>query len=431
MKTKTNWAYEIKKGLKDAGADIKLSHKCQRFNGAMAEVVNRYKNEVVAWCDEKNPKENGFSTATQSLWYQHYLNKKRLGRRKIGVHYERMLPTQFPRSENQKLPYFSYRHDGKNMICSVHDSTFYKKVWYRDRKILWIQELKGKESYYYIMQSKSVEGGYICPHCANPGTLESLIDGCDYCGTRFHLEDFKEKVSSFYLPSSLNGSRGRDPAGMIAIPILWIIIGLSILNALSAGGFNTTPIWTTFIVGFILIVTIMEFLHSTRGSGRNTLTRSKLRSVDPYFSEEYFVGNLTNKLLSIHYAENAEEIRPFATCDLSEHIRNYQDVVECSLVNYLMEDFFTDENWQHLKVSVELKLKRDVNGRFREKRERLKLHLFRRISLKTSAVSDAVVYTCAGCGASISLLNGGKCQYCGNELGLYNYDWVIQKYLVK
>lgn len=428
---KTNWAKEIQKGFKDVGRNLQLSQECQHFNGTMAGVVNRYKNEVAAWCDGKIPKENGFSTTTQSLWYQHYLNKKRLGRRKIGVHYEHMRPTQFPRQENQRLPYFSYAHDGKNMICTVKDNVFYKKVWYRDRKVLWTEEPSGKEGEYYIMQSRSVKGGYICPNCANPGTLESMIDGCDYCGTKFHLEDFKEKVSFFYLPSALTGSRSRNPAKLIFIPVLWFVIGLSILNMLSASGVNTAPMWIAFIVGFLLIVAVMEFFNSTKGASHSTLTKSKLRSVDPYFSEEYFVGSLTNKLLSIHYAENPEEIRPFAMCDLSGHIRDYQNVAECSLVNYLLEDFFTDENWQHLKVSVDLKLIRDVNGRFREEREHLKLHLFRSVSLKASAVSDAVVYTCAGCGASLSLLNGGKCQYCGNELGLYNYDWVIQKYTVK
>ena len=80
---KTNWTNEIKKDLADVGRNLKLSQECQHFNGAMAGVVNRYKSEVMAWCDGKNPKENGFSTTTQSLWYQHYLNKKRLNRRSL------------------------------------------------------------------------------------------------------------------------------------------------------------------------------------------------------------------------------------------------------------------------------------------------------------------------------------------------------------
>lgn len=427
----TNWTKEIKRDLADVGRNLKLSQECQHFNGAMAGVVNRYKSEVMTWCDGKNPKENGFSTTTQSLWYQHYLNKKRLNRRKIGVHYEHMRPTQFPKQENQRLPFFSYEHDGKNMICTVKDNIFYKKVWYRDRKILWTEEPTGKEGYYYIMQSRSVKGGYICPNCANPGTLESMIDGCDYCGTKFHLEDFKEKVSFFHLPSSLTGSRDRNPAKLIVIPVLWFVLGLFILNMLTIAGVNTAPMWIAFIVGFILIIAIMELLNSTRGVSRSTITKNKIRDVDPYFSEEYFVGNLTNKLLSIHYAENTDEIHPFSMCDLSKYIKIYQDVVECSLSNYLLEDFFTDKDWQHIKVRVELKLRRDAGGQLRDEKESLKLHLIKSVDLKTAAVSDAIVYTCKGCGASLSLLNGGKCQYCGNELRLYNYDWVIQEYSAK
>lgn len=428
---KTNWSSEIKKDLSDVGRNLKLSQECQHFNSSMAGVVNRYKSEVTAWCDSKNPKENAFSTTTQSLWYEHYLNKKRLNQRKIGVHYEHMRPTSFPRQENQRLPFFSYAHDGKNIICTMEDNLFYKKVWYRDRKILWTEEPAGKEGYYYIMQSKSIHGGYICPNCANPGTLESMIDGCDYCGTKFHLEDFKEKISSFYLPGSSAISRNRNPAKLIVIPVLWFALGLFILNALATMGIRTAPMWIVFIVGFILIVAAMEIFNTSRGASRGTITKNKLRSVDPYFSEEYFIGNLINKLLSIHYAENAEEIRPFATCDLSGHLKNYQNVVECSLANYLLEDFFTDSDWQHLKVRVELNLKRDTLGQLRNEKESLMLHLIKNVNLKTAAVSDAIVYTCKGCGASLSLLNGGKCQYCGNELRLYNYDWVIKEYSVK
>ncbi|MDE7285484.1 MAG: hypothetical protein K2N55_01385, partial [Lachnospiraceae bacterium] len=313
----------------------------------------------------------------------------------------------------------------------VKDSVFYKKVWYRNRKILWTEEPSGKEGYYYIMQSRSVNGGYICPNCANPGTLESMIDGCDYCGTKFHLEDFKEKISCFYLSRSLTGSRNRNPAKLAVIPVVWAILGLYILNMLGYIGVNTTPAWIVLIVGFILIIITMEIFNSTRGASHSTITKNKIRTVDPHFSEEYFVSNLTNKLLSIHYAENADEIRPFAMCDLSRHIKSYQDVIECSLTNYLLKDFFTDENWQHLKVVVELRLRRDAGGTLRDEKENLTLHLIKNVNLKTAAVSDAVAYACRGCGASLSLLNGGKCQYCGNELKLYNYDWVVKEYRVK
>ena len=45
---KTNWENEIQKDLRDAGRNLKLSQECQHFNGAMAGVVNRYKNEMTA-----------------------------------------------------------------------------------------------------------------------------------------------------------------------------------------------------------------------------------------------------------------------------------------------------------------------------------------------------------------------------------------------
>lgn len=425
---KTNWSNVIKDSLSQVGENLKLTQECQYLNQGFADAINRYKNETTHWYDEKGTKENPFSSVTQNLWYQHYLNKKRLNSRKIGIHYEYIRPTSFPKEENQRLPFFSYAHDGKHMLCTVKDSVSYKKVWYRNRQILWVEEPKNKEGHYYLMQSKSPAGGYICPNCANPGTLESLTDGCDYCGTKFHLEDFQEKVSCFYLPETPTQTKNRNPINYIVIPLFFFMMGLFIMNVLQARGISLLSGWIILIIGLLLIAAVMEIINLKNGASRTTVTKHNLRQTDPFFSEEYFVGNLTNKLASIHYAGHPEEVSPFALCDFSNYIEACQDVVECRLTSYLLKDFFTDESWQHLKVQTTLTLKRDIDQQIRAERRKLNLHLIRDKNLFTSASNSAIVYTCKGCGASISLLNGGKCQYCGKQLQLQHYDWVILEY---
>ena len=47
---------------------------------------------------------------------------------------------------------------------------------------------------------------------------------------------------------------------------------------------------------------------------------------------------------------------------------------------------------------------------------------------RTQAVCGASVLKCKSCGASLSLMEGKKCEYCGRDLDLAAYDWVIAKY---
>lgn len=38
-----------------------------------------------------------------------------------------------------------------------------------------------------------------CPNCGNMGEISSYINGCDYCNSRFQVEDLEEKISSYMI----------------------------------------------------------------------------------------------------------------------------------------------------------------------------------------------------------------------------------------
>ena len=61
------------------------------------------------------------------------------------------------------------------------------------------------------MRSQSVTGRCVCPNCGYEDAIENLIDGCDYCHTKFHIQDFDGKVSSIYMPNDNKRSRGNNP----------------------------------------------------------------------------------------------------------------------------------------------------------------------------------------------------------------------------
>ena len=75
---------QTRDALAEVQKSIECRHENQYLNNEMADTVNQYKSETAAFYDNKGNPENSFLSATQTLWYQHYLNKKAL-RKKEGL----------------------------------------------------------------------------------------------------------------------------------------------------------------------------------------------------------------------------------------------------------------------------------------------------------------------------------------------------------
>lgn len=469
---KEDWE-QTKQTIARLGRERKVNDSCQAWNPEMTDLVNTYKQEVVAWYNSPYITENGFQTTTQNLWYSHYLNKKRLHSLGLVARYDYIKTTDYERGENQRFPHWRYSHDGKNLICRISDAMRYRKSLFAGNSLVWSEEGGGRPGEYYIIQAKSMSGNCICPNCGREDTLEHLVDGCDYCGTKFQIGDFKQKVSSVYNP----GSRTQKRSGftflknfwpMYIILLLMFIGGQIVLGMLMSGAslfmenpeaFKITEILEQtgivetlenmnlleylvillvpagiLIGGLLIIIFLVVLLGKTtkesvkEGPAKTKNTLIQLRQVDPHFSEESFIGNLSNKLMSICYAESMEEIRPFAECDMTPFIQNYRTVVDCKLLECVLMDFQTKGEYQYLTVKLRLDLTLYENGRVGKAGTHLMLGLVKSIRAVTQSIHDVNVYHCNSCGRSLSLLNGGRCEYCGTRLNLKEYDWVIGQY---
>lgn len=419
----------IKEIFQDAQKSSRLNAECRLYNSEMVETVNSYKSQVADWDNQAYTLENAFPSATQSLWYSHYLNKKRLKGLGLETRCLKMSPTKYPPSENQRFS-IHYSHDGKNLICKILDRLWYKRTFYQNGKQIWQDGSGGKECEYYIIQSKSVSGRYICPNCGYEDSMENLIDGCDYCHTKFHMEDFDGKVSSVYMPNDNSKSRDSDLLKKFN-PVIYVIVVMVVfpivINIPSLG----MPLVLAGLIIFLFIFFSKAGKHSVaEGPGRNRDSIKKLRETDPLFSEEYFIGNLTNKLESIHYADRMEEISAFTYCDISNIIAGYTNVLGCKLMECVIMDYSGDGTNHMLDVNVTMELAQITEAAVGRREEKLRLRLKKSMESKTNAVNDLIVYSCKSCGASVSLLNGGKCAYCGSCMDMIKYDWVVTGYEV-
>ena len=95
-----------------------------------------------------------------------------------------------------------------------------------------------------------------------------------------------------------------------------------------------------------------------------------------------------------------------------------------------MESYRADEKLQTATVSADLRLMVLRGSKIKERNEHLKMTMIKDAGCKTQAVCGASVLTCKGCGASLSLMEGKTCIYCGRNLDLKQFDWVIADYKI-
>lgn len=426
---------QTKRNLAQVAYDMRYSAAGQEWNDDMTDLVNEYKREEMAWYNSPQITENGFQTTTQNLWYSHYLNKRRLKALGLTARYDHLRPTEYKRGENKRYPHWHYGHDGRNLICTVSDSFYYRKNFYDGNRLVWSDEGRGSAGEYYIIQSRSLNGNYICPNCGWEDRLEYFVDGCDYCQTKFQIEDLKQKVSSVYNPG--NWTQHRD-GFTIHKNFKWMYAILLIIAfplIMSVGRMGSSMMMRMPLIGFILVIVFVAALIGKTskesiagGPAKTHQTIEKLRGVDEHFSEETFIGNLSNKLMSICYADSAKEISPFATCDMTRFLAANRGVIDCKLLECVLMDYRVAGELQHLQVKAVIGVVSYENGNARERKIPIGLSLVKSVNAVKKSISDVNVYRCHSCGASLSLLNGGKCEYCGNCLDLKEYDWVIERY---
>ena len=220
----------------------------------------------------------------------------------------------------------------------------------------------------------------------------------------------------------------------IAMSIVTCLFGAAFCAA-ALGFFTWCAFW--FFIFPILqvrqsVVYITKKKHAEIAS-KDTANESilkEIRKVDSLFSMTYFLNSVQNKLSAIHFADNLDEISAFAVCDLGRLEGKYSNVIDMDVLSFELKGFETANDLNRIMLEAELLLLIATQDKFSETKEKVCLSLIKASDCKTEAVCEPKIFSCSNCGSSLSLLNGGKCVYCGNGLNLKQHDWVIQEYSI-
>ncbi len=425
-------------------------------------LISSFRNSMRGFFASRGLPENSplQAAATQIYWHILYLQKRRM--EKLGVSLDFSAERRsYGGVSVTKESYF----DGKYDITDAAERISAKRVYYRDGKAAYTRTDDQLAHYSVLNARRTSEDLIICPNCGNPSSRENLLDGCDYCGTKFTVEDLGARVSSFALREDYEVAydKYRDArnyygrraflAGAVPVFLLSLIAAVAVSGEIDEGpvmllaggvfsaafcagaaGFFTMWAFWLWIFPFIQLKKSVTYRSKKnleqlkRASSWNGQVTEDIRKYDKRFSLEGFFSSLQNKLAAIHYAESEDEIRAFAPASLGGRLAAYADVVDMDVTDLKLFRFEVDETSQRLEMVAVLDLTRAKGAKFTRDKETLHLSLEKSAACRTEAVCAPSVLKCRGCGASISLLEGGRCAYCGTQLNLREHDWVITGY---
>ena len=130
--------------------------------------------------------------ATQILWHCIYLQKKRMEKLgvQIGLESSRLSYSLCP---VRSTVYFDGRYNVNNVYEEIYSVRTFRHKNHNIKKVY------NKEvAHYTFLSAKNVgKDEVVCPNCGSISSKSNLIDGCDFCGTKFTIEDLDNRVASF------------------------------------------------------------------------------------------------------------------------------------------------------------------------------------------------------------------------------------------
>lgn len=357
--------------------------------------------------------------------------------------------------------------DGKYRIIEVTEEVAARTVYKKGSKPIHTKQDRDTANYTVIQTETVGSSRILCPNCGAETTREALLDGCDYCGTKFTVEDLGTRVAVFAFRPDFKlryekylRQRNKLLALALLAAVASVFLGFTIyaivhfkeLLASANGGIVLTVMANLFailiaspvyIISFIIvyakyifpILALLGFvswlIYRAVQNLKNTpmLDRTwekQIRRTDPNFSIMGFYSGVQNKLSAVLFADTAEQLQAFASGDLTPLLGRYANVAGVEVRRMAVTDYHCSDALQSADVEAALLLTRYTGRKCVTRREYLRLTLAKSAACKTQVVCAPAILTCKGCGASLDLLQGKRCPQCGRELNLIDHDWVIR-----
>lgn len=131
--------------------------------------------------------------AIQAYWFADYLAKRR--REALGVKFSEKfsnLKSLDKPINGHKACVTSYR-DGHCTHAMIHTKLKKRKRYSLGSESLTVKQTQ--PSIFVILSTKESKESQICPNCGSESPTAECMNGCPYCGTKFNIKQYQNKIS--------------------------------------------------------------------------------------------------------------------------------------------------------------------------------------------------------------------------------------------
>ena len=286
-----------------------------------------------------------------------------------------------------------------------------------------------------------------CPNCGVPSTLGKLESGCDFCNTKFLMDELYPKVMHFFIEENSKALFDTKHLKKYVIGGTGFFLVLFIVSTLVkafTGALNNTRLLFEVISGIIgsmipgaIFGAIAWFIVNSIGSvklmGKNARGGSKMmkslifcnkmHTIDPTFSTEYFRDKSMSLLKFMLYSTNPEEL---TVCRCAQPIPDkLREIVDITYKNsgvnqYSIRDGVCDVSLTFYTDSLHCR-----SGKVRRESDKIRMSLRKVIKKPTDLGFSVTAVTCPSCAASFDAAKVKVCPYCGGTYPLEENDWVV------
>ena len=316
-----------------------------------------------------------------------------------------------------------------------------RKVYNRKKNTLMYQFVTDVYDIYAARQDS-----HICPNCGASSTLAGLMDGCDYCGTRFQMSELYPKVGNYYHLEDFGMTQDEvkgDIGKSILKTFLWSALFFVVLFLLG-GGEEMHPL-EAVISGLLLGAFIGPLGGYLLWAGRKLVSlfvqagrsiplliklgnsekrfENQMKVYSPEFSYPYFMDKAVNLLKTVLFSEDPRTL-PFYQGEADDDFKKIVDSQFTGATS--LRKFRVENGICHVTVDVCLDNLYDSALGIRQKRDWFRMEMYRDISKPVDLHFSIHSIQCGGCAASFDAVRHRTCPHCGRPYQLQDLDWMVQ-----
>ncbi len=195
-----------------------------------------------------------------------------------------------------------------------------------------------------------------------------------------------------------------------------------VLAGVIGGGVSGYLIWVFWklCTMFVGAGKSIGFLVNAAGS-ENRFLRT-MRAYSAEFSYEYFSNKIVSLLKMILFAKNIQELPNYFGNAVAARLA---DIVEASFYGVALKQCMIRDRYVYVTVEVYMEVLYYDEERIREKEEKFKMQLYRRIDKPIDYHFTIRKIQCKHCGASFDATKQRRCPHCNQAYDLADDDWIV------